>query len=232
MRIGLAPYECRINDIEFNLSQIEKALKESGNADLVCFGEAFLQGFGAVTSEYEEDIQMAVEQDSLTMNRIKDLSVKYQKAVMTGYIEKENADIYSSCALVEDGKIVYNYRRISKNWKDYEITNEHYKEGKISSPFQFHGIEMNVALCGDLWIFQESFKSKGVFLWPVYVNFDLDEAEAGEYAKQAQIACEKTLLVNPISKDPLSRGGAFYFEKGEIRKKAALDKEEVLIIEV
>ena len=79
MRIGLAPYECRINDIEFNLSQIEKALKESGNADLVCFGEAFLQGFGAVTSEYEEDIEMAVEQDSSAMNRIKELSVKYQK---------------------------------------------------------------------------------------------------------------------------------------------------------
>ena len=64
MRIGLAPYECRINDIEFNLSQIEKALKKSGNADLVCLGEAFLQGFGAVTSEYETDIKMAVEQDS------------------------------------------------------------------------------------------------------------------------------------------------------------------------
>ena len=64
MKIGLASYECRMNDIGFNLKQIEKAIVESKDADLVCFGEAFLQGFAAVTSDYEMDIKMAAEQDS------------------------------------------------------------------------------------------------------------------------------------------------------------------------
>ena len=49
MKIGLASYECRMNDIGFNLKQIEKAIGESKDADLVCFGEACLQGFAAVT---------------------------------------------------------------------------------------------------------------------------------------------------------------------------------------
>ena len=47
---------------------------------------------------------------------------------------------------------------------------------------------MTVALCGDLWIYPESFRSRGFLIWPVYVNFDLDESESGEYAKQAAMA--------------------------------------------
>ncbi len=232
MKIGLAPYECKNNDIEFNLSQIEKALSEAGSVDLLCFGEAFLQGFGSVTSEYETDIKIAVAQDSPIMNKIKALSLSYQKAIMVGYIEKDQTDIYSSYALIENGEIIYNYRRISKNWKDYEVTNDHYKEGSISSPFEFHGIEFNIALCGDMWIFPEKFKSSAVLIWPVYVNFDLDESEAGEYAKQAALACPQTLLVNPLSSDPVSRGGAFYFADGKIARQVELDKEEILIIDI
>lgn len=232
MKIGLAPYECKNNDIEYNLSQIEKALGEADNVDLLCFGEAFLQGFSSVTSEYDTDIKIAVEQDSPIMNRIKALSLTYQKAIMVGYIEKDQTDIYSSYALIENGEIFYNYRRISKNWKDYEVTNDHYKEGSVSIPFDFHGIEFNIALCGDMWIFPEKFKCNGTLIWPVYVNFDLDESEAAEYAKQAALACSQTLLVNPLSTTPVSRGGAFYYVDGKIAKQMQLDRQEVLVVEI
>ena len=115
MKIGLASYECRMNDIGVNLKQIEKAIVESKDADLVCFGEAFLQGFTAVTSDYEMDIKMAAEQDSLPVAKIRELSLQYRKAVMVGYIEKDGPDIYSSYALIEGGSVIHNYRRISKN---------------------------------------------------------------------------------------------------------------------
>ena len=232
MKIGLASYECRMNDIGFNLKQIEKAIVESKDANLVCFGEAFLQGFAAVTSDYAADSKMAAEQDSLPMAKIRELSLQYRKAVMVGYIEKDGRDIYSSYALIENGEIVHNYRRISKNWKDYEKTCKNYREGTDTSPFLFHGVEMTAALCGDLWIYPESFRCSGLLIWPVYVNFDLDESESGEYAKQAAMACGKALLVNPLSKEPLSRGGAFFFENGKVKKSLGLDKEGVLVVEV
>lgn len=47
MILGLATYKFINNDIEFNISQIEKAIKSSENIDILCFGEAFLQGFDA-----------------------------------------------------------------------------------------------------------------------------------------------------------------------------------------
>ena len=232
MKIGLASYECRMNDIGFNLKQIEKAIVESKDANLVCFGEAFLQSFAAVTSDYAADSKMAAEQDSLPMAKIRELSLQYRKAVMVGYIEKDGRDIYSSYALIENGDIVHNYRRISKNRKDYEKSCENYREGTDTSPFLFHGVAMTVALCGDLWIYPESFRCSGLLIWPVYVNFDLDESESGEYAKQAAMACGKALLVNPLSKEPLSRGGAFFFENGKVKKSLGLDKEGVLVVEV
>ena len=138
----------------------------------------------------------------------------------------------SSYALIENGDIVRNYRRISKKWTDYEKTCENYREGTDTSSFLFHGVEMTAALCGDLWIYPESFRCSDLLIWPVYVNFDLDESESGEYAKQAAMACGKALLVNPLSKEPASLGGAFFFENGKVKQSLGLDKEGVLVVEV
>ena len=45
LKIGLASYRFVNNDMRFNISQIEKGMKAAqGKADLLCFGEAFLQG--------------------------------------------------------------------------------------------------------------------------------------------------------------------------------------------
>ena len=131
----------------------------------------------------------------------------------------------SSYALIENGDIVHNYRRISKNRKDYEKTCENYREGTDTSSFLFHGVEMTAALCGDLWIYPESFRSRGLLIWPVYVNFDLDESESGEYAKQAAMACGKALLVNPLSKELASRGEAFSLRTAKSNRASVLIKK-------
>ena len=137
MKIGLASYECRMNDIGFNLKQIEKAIVESKDANLVCFGEAFLQGFAAVTSDYEMDIKMAAEQDSLPVAKIRELSLQYRKAVMVGYIEKDGPDIYSSYALIEGGSVIHNYRRISRTGKTITSRTETTRKERTPPPFCF-----------------------------------------------------------------------------------------------
>lgn len=232
MKIALAAYECRMNDIEFNIRQTERALAHAGDAELVCFGEAWLQGFSALTCVYETDLAMAISRDSPVMGRLRALTSKYNKALMLGYFEKDGPEIYSSYALIEQGEIVHNYRRITKNWKDYDAANEFYKEGTDTEPFVFHGLEMNTALCGDMWIEPEAFRTNGILIWPVYVNFDLDESEAGEYAKQAMLAAGRALLIDPLSEEPRSRGGAFLFEGGKVRARTELDQEALLIVDI
>lgn len=232
MKFALAAYESRDNDVAYNIRQIEKACIRSGDAEVICFGEAFLQGFCAVTSCYEEDINIAISANGATMGRVKQLTTQYGKALMLGYIEKDGCDIYSSYAVIDNGEIVHNYRRITKNWKEYTKTNQYYKEGSNSGPFLFRGMELNIALCGDMWISPERFRTNGILIWPVYVNFALDDSEAGEYAKQSAIASDNVLLVNSLSANPLSRGGAFHFVKGMVDAKIPLDYEDILQIDI
>ena len=176
MKIGLVSYEFINNDILFNMSQIEKAMKCSqGKADFLCFGESFLQGFDSLNWNYEHDRQVAISSDSPIIQKLCSMTMQYGVDLLFGYMEKCDNSIYSSCAFLERGKIIHNYRRISKGWKEYKISDGHYKEGNHTVEFLYQGQKLMVALCGDIWDFPEKFKTSGILIWPVYVNFTLEE---------------------------------------------------------
>ena len=236
MKIGLAQYKFKNNDITFNLSQIEKAIKSaSGKVDLLCFGEAFLQGFDSLSWKYEEDKNVAVTKDSTEMQTICNWSKEYSMAIAFGYIEREDDAIYSSYAFVEDGKVTHNYKRMSVGWKESSKTDNHYKEGETVETFSFMGHDFELALCGDLWdVTWDKFVTNAIVLWPVYVNFTLEEwqQEEIEYIKQAEKISERVLMVNSLSVDPVSHGGTFYFKNGAIQNKLLYDVEDILIVEL
>lgn len=235
MKIGLVSYEFKNNDIAFNLAQIERAMKEaSGEADLLCFGETFLQGFSALNWNYENDREIAVAVDSDIMKKICDMTIQYKTDLLFGYLEKDGEFIYSSCAVIEQGKIIHNYRRISKNWKEYRKTDRHYREGDEVCEFFYKGQSAKIALCGDLWIYPERFKTDNLLIWPVYVNFTIEEwtQYEHEYAEQALLASRRTVMINSVSKNPDSHGNAFYFHDGKVEKKLEYDTEDILILEL
>ena len=234
MKIGLVSYECRNGDIAFNLSQIERAIGAAqGYVNLLCFGESFLQGFDALSWDYEADREIAVSAHSEVIARLRALTRRYGTDLLFGYMERDGDAIYSSCAVMVNGELVHNYRRISKGWKEYTRTDGHYREGSETGGLLYRGQPVTIALCGDLWDFPERFSTDGLLIWPVYVNFGLDEWPGYEakYAKQARLAARKTLMVNPITRDPLSHGGAFYFVDGKTAEKLAYDTEDILIVE-
>ena len=236
MRIGLVSYRCENRDTAFNMGRIELAMKRSeGKADLLCFGEAFLQGFDSLCWNYETDKTVAVDLSSDVIEQLKSWTVRYGISLITGYIEKDRDRLYSSCVVLSGGKIVHNYRRISKGWKEFTLTDGHYCEGTDSGPFRLNGKEITLALCGDLWDFPERFRTEGLLVWPVYVNYSTDEWKGGaleEYAAQATLAAQDVLMVNPLDNDPVSHGGAFHFRGGQVVRKLPFDQEGILIVEI
>lgn len=237
MKIGLVSYEFKNGEIEYNIKKIEKAIiSATGKADLLCFGETFLQGFDSLSWNYEIDKNIAITKESVIMEKLKKLSEKHKIDLGIGYIEREKEKIYSSFIVIEKGKIIHNYRRITKNWKEYSITDEHYCEGEISETFIYKNREFKIVLCGDMWICPEKFKTNGILLWPVYCNFTKEEwenTEQSNYAKQSKLASDNVLLVNSITKDdPTSVGGAYYFKNGKIENSLELDKEDILFVEI
>ncbi len=218
------------------MSRIELAMKRSaGKADLLCFPEAFLQGFDSLCWDYETDRMTALEISSDTFQQLKNLTVRYGISLITGYIEKDREKLYSSCAVISDGEIIHNYRRISKGWKEYSITDDHYCEGTEIKPFQLYGTEMNLALCGDLWEFPEKFRTKNPLIWPVYVNYTVEEWNNGgldEYAAQAALVSDRVLMINPIDRDPVNHGGSFFFHNGKTAAGIPFDAEDILIVDI
>ncbi len=236
MRIGLVSYRCENRNIEFNMKQIELAMRRSeGKADLLCFGEAFLQGFDALCWDYETDKEIALERSSETIARLRNWTKQYGISLLTGYIEKDGEKLYSSCAVLSEGEIIHNYRRISKGWKEYSKTDGHYCEGTETGPFYLQGKGMTLALCGDLWEFPDRFRTDQLLIWPVYVNYTTEEWSDGtldEYAAQAALAADDVLMVNPIDNKPVNHGGSFHFHKGRTAAKIPFDQEGILIVEL
>ncbi len=237
MKIALASARIVDRDITYNLSQMERYMKEAKGegVDLVCFGEAFLQGFDALSWQYEEDKKIAVPVSSWEFTQIKKLTKELGVDVLFGYNELEHETIYSSCALISDGKILHNYRRISKGWKEYTKTDEHYKEGSAVEVFEYRGKKCAIGLCGDLWDHPEKFSlGEEILFWPVYVSWTKEEWENGgkaEYAQQARLCCKHTLYINSLC-DGDAFGGAAYFVDGAVQKEIPIFTEGVLYITI
>ena len=206
-----------------------------GKAELLCFGEAFLQGFDALCWDYDTDQRIALELSSETITQLREWTVRYGVSLITGYIEKDGEKLYSSCAVLSDGEIVHNYRRISKGWKEYTLTDGHYCEGTGTAPFRLNGKEIGLTLCGDLWDFPDRFRTENLLIWPVYVNYPPDEWNSGvleEYAAQAALAATDVLMINPLDHDPVNHGGSFHFHDGKIAAELPFDEEGILTVNI
>ena len=237
MKIALASARIVDRDKNYNLSQMERYMKEAKalDADLVCFGEAFLQGFNALSWQYEEDKKIALNASSPEFMQIKALTKEIGIDVLFGYNELEDDSLYSSCALIADGTIIHNYRRISRGWKEYSKTDEHYKEGLSVEVFDYKGKKCVIGLCGDLWDYPERFAlGEELLLWPVYVCWTKEEWENGgktEYAEQAKLCCENTLYVNSIC-DGDAFGGAAHFLGGIVHEELPIFNEGIMVVKI
>jgi N-carbamoylputrescine amidase len=236
MRIGLVSYRCKNRDVPFNLRQIERAMKQAeGKAELLCFGEAFLQGFDALCWAFDRDREMALALSSEPIDCLRSWTLQHGLSLAVGYIERDREKLYSSYVVLSQGKTVHNYRRISKGWKEYTLTDGHYCEGTDVTPFVLNGKEMTAALCGDLWDYPERFRTDRLLLWPVYVNYSIEEWSNGaleEYAAQAALAAKDVLMVNPIDAEPVNHGGAFRFQNGRTEDRLPFDREGILIVDI
>lgn len=208
MKVALASAKFVNGDVPFNLRQIETYMvqaKETG-AELVCFGEAFLQGFDALRWDWERDREVAVSTGSEVFQTLLRLTEDTGVDLLTGFLERDGEALYSSCALLGGGELLHLYRRISRGWKEYWKTDSHYREGEDVTPFVYRGKTCLIALCGDLWDFSERFRlGQDVLFWPVYVNFPLEECRKmfrADYREQALSVCPRTLLIASVTAPP------------------------------
>ena len=237
MKIALAAVQVADGNLAFNIQQMRHYMLEAKRqgVDLVCFGESCLQGFNALCWDYEKDKDMAVSVDSAVFSHICGLSADIGIDVLFGYIERAEDVLYSSCALIMEGILYHNYRRISRGWKEYRKTDDHYREGTAPAVFEYRGRKCAIGLCGDLWDYPERFSlGQEILFWPVYVSWTEDEWYHGgreEYAFQANLCCANTLYINSICEAD-AFGGALWFSGGNVKAELPVGREGLLLLEL
>ena len=245
MKIALASTPVKNRKIEFNThAMIEAMNKASGQADVILFGESVLQGFDCLCWDYETDKHMAVALADAPIQRMRKAAKQYGIAVSFGFIERIDDNLYSSQIFIgSDGEIVTVFHRVSIGWKEYDKTDDHYREGKHFEKFCYGGKSFAIGLCGDLWTDdrQEEMKALNadVVLWPVWCDYKADEWNDSikyEYAEQAGLCGDCVLLVNPYCADPdapdVASSGLAYFRNGSIVSELSAGNSGTMIVEV
>ena len=244
MRCALAALEFVNNAAEQNLMTILEAMQQyAGRADLILFGEAFLQGFDAANFDPAHDRAVAITLDSPAVRRLREAAHRHHIAVSFGFIEQDGSDFYSSQLTISAaGDIADHYRRVSPGWK-LPHAGDCYREGDGFHTFMLCGMRLAVGLCGDLW-YDENIDAlrrlaPDVVLWPVYTDFTPEEWNASErleYAAQAGRLSADVLYVNSVCRDEgiegKAMGGAAHFHSGRIAADIPSEEPGILLVDI
>lgn len=245
MKIALASARVRNNDVPFNLAQMRKYMLQAKaqNADLICFGESFLQGFDAFSWEYEKDRAIALSVEDDLFQQLIHESAELGIDLLFGFLERDDQTLYSSCALLGNGRIIRLYRRVSVGWKESTRTDDHYREGDTVEAFDYRGKKCLIALCGDLWdVTAPRFRqNQELTFWPLYISFSEDEwygaeNERQQYADKAEELGGNVLMINsvddPAPSESPALGGCYWFISGTVKAELPLGSEGMLVVEV
>lgn len=246
MKIALAALGFKNGDIDYNLKVVLDTLEKlEDEADLVIFGETFLQGFDGLAWEYEKDLNNVLPLDDPRIRKIQKKVRETRVAISLGLFELYEGKYYDSqIAIDKNGEIIHVYRRISASWKEEFVKDPRYAEGDGFSAFRFMEKTFLVALCGDLWYEDILEKAKKVesdyLIWPVYLDFSSERWNKEEklpYRDQAALLSRPAFLINCYCLDKedicyYSKGGTCYFDNGEIIKEIPSGMEGILMLDL
>ena len=244
MRCALASMGFINENIQYNKNVIiDTMTRYAKDADIVIFGEAFLQGFYGATFETEHDEKLALNQNDSVIKELCSVAKEHRIAVSFGFIEKAGKCFYSSQMTIDaNGEIIDVYRRVSPGWKE-TFANERYCEGNGFHIFSYMDMKIVVGLCGDFWFDENISEVKllcpDIVFWPVYTDFNCDEWNSSvkyEYAEQAGKIGGTVLYVNSVCNDKegdeIALGGSVWFADGKISKEIPSGREDILLVEV
>ena len=147
VRIGLAQINCKVGDIEGNLSKIFKYISSAKNSgvDILCFPELCVTGYPP------EDLLLKpgfINDSIKALDEIRKASSKI--TVISGFPDRED-DIYNAAAVIDDKKLIDIYhKRYLPNYGVFD-ENRYFQSGHRAPVYKMGDIVFAVNICEDIW---------------------------------------------------------------------------------
>jgi NAD+ synthase (glutamine-hydrolysing) len=149
VKVGLAQINTRVGAIDANTDKVldyaERAKADGCN--LVLFPELTLCGYPPEDLLFHRGLRSRVEAAfAKVRERVRGV------AVYLGYPEYEGDAIYNSAALIRDGVMLANHRKVAL--PNYAVFDEkrYFQPGDSASVVDLDGIKLGLLICEDVWV--------------------------------------------------------------------------------
>ena len=147
-RLALAQINPVVGDLEGNVELIRDVIEKVEHCDLAVFGEMSLTGYPL------EDLVLKPGFIADNKKALNDLaSMSGNCALVIGFADSDEENVYNSIAICHQGEIVGSYRK--QNLPNVEVFDEvrNFSSGSESlNLFSIGGVTIGFAICEDLWV--------------------------------------------------------------------------------
>lgn len=159
LRIAVAQCNLLVGDIEGNTAKIIDWCGQAKNtlqAELVVFPELSLTSYPPEDLLLRPGLYERVERAMQVLQR----SVT-GIAALVGYPEKSAQGVYNAAAVIADGKVIANARKLIL--PNYSVFDEkrYFIPGEEVTVFTFNGHRLGISICEDIWFAEPAMKLAG-----------------------------------------------------------------------
>ena len=147
--IALAQIDLVVGDVAGNIQKIlDHAVRarDDMRADLIVFPELSICGYPPEDLLFHSGLRRRVEDALETIrNSIRGI------AVLVGFPEYQDDDIFNACVVFKDGEVLTRYRKhLLPNYSVFD-EKRYFTAGKEASVFTLNGIRVGINICEDVW---------------------------------------------------------------------------------
>jgi len=149
VNIALAQIDLCVGDVAGNARRIADyatRARDELQADLVVFPELAICGYPPEDLLFHSGLRWRVD-DALDEVRRSVRGI----AMLVGFPEYSNDQIYNACAVFQDGEILARYRKhLLPNYRVFD-EERYFTAGKDAAVFSLNGVRIGLNICEDVW---------------------------------------------------------------------------------
>ena len=149
VKVALAQIDLIVGDVAGNTAKIiehAQRARDADGADIVVFPELSVCGYPPEDLLFHAGLRHDVEAAVAKVQ-----GEVYGIAILLGFPEYDDGEIYNACAVLLDGKVVARYRK--QLLPNYAVFDEerYFTAGRQPAVFKLNGLRIGLNICEDVW---------------------------------------------------------------------------------